>query len=414
MKILILGAGIAGVTAAYQLARRGHQVEVIEQSAAPAMACSFANGGQLSYSHAEPWANPAVLPKIPGWMLHPDSPLVFRLRPDPDMFRWGLKFLSNCTPSKAREHTRTLLRLGLYSRDQLHAITEATGIEFNYRKQGILHIFSTEKKLSGAIKQMEYQNTLGGHEVVLSAQECLEREPALAQSTKKLVGGIFAEVDESGDIHMFTEALAKYCEEKLGVTFQYNTRIAWLNTKDDRIVSLDTSSGTIEGDVFVMCLGAYTAPYLKKFGIRLPVYPMKGYSITIPAWEGAPEISLTDSCKKIVYSRLGDKVRAAGTAEFAGYNERIRKVRVTPLLDSIKELFPSANVTQAGKWACLRPQTPDGPPIVGKTHVPNLFLHCGHGTLGWTQSPGTSMLLADIIDGKPTGIDMDGLELSRF
>ncbi len=414
MKILVLGAGIAGVTAAYQLARRGHSVEVIEQSAAPAMACSFANGGQLSYTHAEPWANPGVLPKLPAWMLRPDSPLVFRPQADMDMIRWGIRFLGNCTAKKAREHTRILLRLGLYSREQLHRIAEDTGIQFHHRKQGILHIFSTEDKLQGAIKQMEFQNQLGGHEIVLTPQECLAREPALAQSTKKLAGGIFAEHDESGDIHAFTEALAKYCQEKLGVVFQYNTRIAWLNARDGKIVSLDTSSGTITGDIFVMCLGAYTTPYMKKFGIRLPVYPMKGYSITIPAWEGAPQISLTDSCKKIVYSRLGDKVRAAGTAEFAGYNARIRKTRVMPLLESIKELFPAANVTQAGKWACLRPQTPDGPPIVGKTPLPNLFMHTGHGTLGWTQSPGTSALIADIIDGAPTGIPLDGLELSRF
>lgn len=414
MNILILGAGIAGVTAAYQLARRGHTVEVIEQSAAPAMACSFANGGQLSYTHAEPWASPSVLPKIPGWMLRADSPLVFRPRADMDMIRWGIRFLANCTPGKAHEHTRTLLRLGLYSRTQLHRIVEDTGIEFHYRKQGILHIFSTEEKLQSAVGQMEFQNSLGGDEVILTPEECLKREPALAQSTKKLVGGIFAQQDESGNIHTFTEALATYCEQQLGVRFHYNTRIAWLNARDGRIVSLDTSSGTIPGDVFVMCLGAYTPPYLKKFNIRVPIYPMKGYSITIPAWEGAPEISLTDSCKKIVYSRLGDKVRAAGTAEFAGYNERIRKTRVMPLLESIKELFPAANVTQAGKWACLRPQTPDGPPIVGATPIPNLYMHSGHGTLGWTQSPGTSALLADLIDGAPTGIPMDGLELARF
>ncbi len=354
------------------------------------------------------------MPKIPGWMLHPDSPLVFRLRADLDMIRWGIRFLSNCTASKAHANTKVMLRLGLYSREQLHHIIENTGIEFGHRKQGILHIFSTDKKLKGALKQMAYQNSLGGKEEVLSPQECLKHEPALEQSTKKLVGGIFAEQDESGDIHVFTTALANYCAEKLGVKFHYNTRIAWLNVKDGKGISLDTSSGKIEGDTFVMCLGAYTPPYLKKFGIRVPIYPMKGYSITIPAWEGAPTLSITDSCKKIVYSRLGDKVRAAGTAEFAGYNERIRKVRVLPLLDSIKELFPTANVSEAGKWACLRPQTPDGPPIVGTTPLANVFMHTGHGTLGWTQSPGTSALLADIIDGKETGIPMEGLELGRF
>lgn len=414
MKIIVLGAGVAGITAAYRLAARGHQVEVVEQGAEPAMACSFANGGQLSYTHAEPWANPGVLPKLPGWMLHPDSPLVFRPRADLDMFRWGIRFLMNCTHAKADAHTRTLLRLGLYSRLQLHDIVEHTGIAFNHRKQGILHIFSTEKKLQGALKQMEFQNTIGGNEVVLTAKECLEKEPSLAHAAQHVAGGIFAADDESGDVHAFTVALAHYCADKLGVKFHYNTRIAWINHQGDTVTGVETSTGHLSADAYVMSLGAYTPPYLHKLGIALPIYPMKGYSITVPAWEGAPELSITDSCRKIVYSRLGDKVRAAGTAELAGYNERIRQTRVVPLLKAFAELFPKANISQAGKWACLRPQTPDGPPVVGKTPYKNLYLHCGHGTLGWTQSPGTSALLADVIDGKPTGIPMDGLEMGRF
>lgn len=414
MKLIVLGAGVAGVTAAYQLALRGHRVEVVEQGAEPAMACSFANGGQLSYTHAEPWANPGVLPKLPGWMLHPDSPLVFRPRADLDMFRWGIRFLRNCTHAKAEEHTHVLLRLGLYSRLQLHAIVERTGIEFSHRRQGILHIFSTEKKLRGALKQMEFQNAIGGSEVVLTAAECVEREPSLAHAAKPVAGGILAREDESGDVHAFTVALARICAETLGVTFRYNTRVAWLNHQGGDITGIETSTGQIRGDGYVMSLGAYTPPYLRKLGMSLPVYPMKGYSITVPAWEGAPEMSITDSCRKIVYSRLGDRVRAAGTAELAGYNERIRKTRVIPLLHAFAELFPKADVSQAGKWACLRPQTPDGPPIIGKTPYRNLYLHCGHGTLGWTQSPGTSALLADVMEGKPTSIPMDGLEVERF
>lgn len=414
MKILVLGAGIAGITAAFQLASRGHEVEVLEQGAAAAGACSFANGGQLSYTHAEPWANPGVLPKLPGWMLHPDSPLVFRLRADMDMIRWGLHFLRNCTHAKADEHTRILLRLGLYSRLQLHEIVEKTGIEFAYRKQGILHIFSTEKKLQGALKQMEFQNKIGGHEIVLTAEECISKEPALTHAAKQVAGGIFAEQDESGDVHAFCLALAEYCEQRLGVRFRYNTRIAWLKPEGNRIAAVETSGGHSSADAYVVSLGAYAPPYLRKLGIKTPIYPMKGYSITVPAWEDAPQLSITDSCRKIVYSRLGNKVRAAGTAELAGYNERIRKIRVEPLLKAIHELFPRADISEIGKWACLRPQTPDGPPVVGQTSFSNLYLHCGHGTLGWTQSPGTSALLADIIDGKPTGIPMEGLEVSRF
>ncbi len=414
MKILVLGAGIAGVTAAYQLAARGHDVEVLEQGAAPAPACSFANGGQLSYTHAEPWANPWVLTKIPGWMLHPDSPLVFRPRADLDMIRWGIRFLLNCTHSKATEHTKTLLRLGLYSREQLHMIVEKTGIAFHHRKQGIVHIFSSEQKLQSALRQMEFQKTLGAKEKILTAAQCIEKEPSLAFAAKPVAGGIFAEQDESGDIHAFTLALAQYCEKHLGVKFHYNTKLAWLNPFGNTVRNVETSAGSLSADAYVMCMGAYAPPILNRLGVRVPIYPMKGYSITIPAWEGAPELSITDSCRKIVYSRLGDKVRAAGTAELAGYNERIRKTRVDPLLKAFHELFPKADMSQAGKWACLRPQTPDGPPVVGKTPFANLYLHCGHGTLGWTQSPGTSVLLADVLEGKATAIPMEGLELERF
>ncbi len=415
MKIAVLGAGVAGVTTAYVLASRGHDVDVIEQASEAATECSYANGGQLSYTHAEPWANPGVFPKLFKWMFQDDAPLVFRLLPDPHQIKWSLQFLLNCSAKNAHRNCETMLRLGMYSREKMHTIDETTKLDFDYRKEGILHIFTDQKALDAAIAHNRFQMSLGlgGEEVELSREECIAKEPALASSTKPFIGGMYSAVDESGDVRMFTAGLAKYCAEKLGVTFHYNTRIAWLREKKSKIKHIETSKGKMTADAYIVCLGAYSPKYVRGLGIPIPVYPMKGYSITVPAWESAPTLSITDDEKKIVFSRLGDRIRAAGTAEFAGYNQRIREKRIRPLLTCMKEIFPEAQTKKAEKWACLRPQTPDGPPLVGPTKYNNLYLHTGHGTLGWTQSAGTAHILADIIEDREPEISIDGLTFPR-
>jgi D-amino-acid dehydrogenase len=414
MKIAILGAGIAGVTSAYVLASRGHEVTIIEQEDGAALQTSYSNGAQLSYSHAEPWANPGALKKALGWMFRSDAPLVLRPRADLAMLRWLAMFLGNCTPARTRLNTERMLRIALYSRDKLAEIRTDTDIDFDFKQCGILHIFSSEKDFNAAIAQSEYQESLGCKEHVLTKAQCLDKEPALRQSRKPIVGGIFADMDEVGDIHLFTQRLAAYCEGSLNVSIEYNTRILHLEQEGSKLSRVHTSNGDIEADAFVMCLGSHSPKLLNPLGIRLPIYPMKGYSMTLPAWDGAPELSVTDDEKKVVFSRIGDRVRAAGTAEFAGYDESVRDERIEQMLGSMRELFPDAPTGDREEWACLRPQTPDGPPMVGRTPLTNLFLNTGHGTLGWTQGAGSAYLLADVMEGKPPEISMHGLDMSRY
>ncbi len=414
MKILILGAGISGILSAYFLGRNGHEVTVIDRQPEAARECSFANGGQLSYSHAEPWANPYVFPKLFKWMWRDDAPLVLRFSTDPHMIAWGLRFLWNCRKSAADQNCLTMLRLGLHSREKMQEIVSETKLEFDYQKKGILHVFSKEAEFEHAQKQAEFQHQHGCEETILDWKECLELEPSLQHSTKAIYGGILAPGDESGDIYLFTRQLADYCTQNFGTEFIYNTEILSLDKGNNQVNHVATNRGNLRADAYVMSLGAYSPLYLRKLGIRIPIYPMKGYSVTFNANEHSPTVSITDDALKIVYSRLGDRIRCAGTAEFAGYNTDIRKQRIDPILRGIHTLFPKADLSAVEEWACLRPSTPDGPPIVGKTTYENLYLNTGHGTLGWTQSAGTGSLLADIIDNNTPEIPLDGLTIERY
>lgn len=417
MKICILGSGITGVTAAYELARRGHEVTVIERQQEPARECSFANGGQLSYAHAEPWANPGVFPKLFKWMFQEDAPLVLRPSLDPHMIRWGLLFLRNCLPSYARRHSEVMLRLGLYSKQKMAELITDTKVEFHHLSKGILHVYSDQKSFDHAKKQAEFQHSLGCEENTLSREECFALEPALSNTTMNLVGGIHAPIDESGDIHLFTKNLAEYCRTNLKVNFIFGKEIRRIHKSGDTISHIEFKGEKPEFlsgfDSYVMAMGSHSSVYLRQLGLHVPIYPMKGYSISFDATEFCPSVSVTDDVAKQVYSLLGNKMRVAGTAEFAGYNEAVRKVRIDPLIKGMKKLFPNAPLENLAEWACLRPSTPDGPPIVGKTPLTNLYMHTGHGTLGWTQSAGTARLLANIVDNRATEIPMSGLDIDR-
>jgi D-amino-acid dehydrogenase len=415
MEVIVMGAGITGVTAAYVLALRGHKVTVLEQESAAAMQTSFSNGGQLSYSHAEPWANPAVFGKLLGWMFRSDAPLVLRPRAELRMLKWSLMFLMNCSAARAAENCERMWRIASYSKQKMTQIMNETNVEFDFLPNGILHVFSDRKSYEGAIKQAEYQETLGCKEHIFSKAQVLEKEPALNDAKKDIIGGLYSDIDASGDIHLFTQNLAKYCADKLGVQFFYGAQIISIEHEKNHITGVKTSQGNFKGENYVLALGAYSTLLAAPLGLKLPIYPMKGYSITVPTWQGAPSVSITDDEKKVVFSRLGDKIRAAGTAEFAGYNTKVRDVRIKQIIGSMNNLFPNAvideNMTQ---WACIRPQTPDGPPIIGRTPIDNLFLNTGHGTLGWTQGAGTAYLLADIMEGREPEIRIAGLELSRY
>lgn len=414
MKVLVLGSGLLGVTTAYVLASRGHTVEVFDRQPESGTECSYANGGQLSYSAAEPWATPHVLTKLPKWLTHPDSPLVFRLRADPDMIRWGLKFLRNCTTPRAERNCINLLRLGLYSRLKMQEIIDTTGIAFDYIQNGILQIFDSQRELNHAAKQAEFQAKFGCEQHVLTGQEVLTLEPALSYTRRTIAGGIHAIMDGTGDAFLFCRELAAYCTEKLGVVFHYDTAITQIDAESGRIYSVTSEKGEHTADAYVMALGAFSTTFLKGLGLRVPIYPMKGYSLTVEANEDAPRMSITDGQHKIVFSPLGDRVRVAGTAEFAGYNQDILEARIRPIMEASRSLLPTLDWDNYfDEWACLRPQTPGGPPILGATPMPNLFLNTGHGTLGWTQAAGSAYIVADVMEKRLPEITLGGLSMGN-
>jgi len=415
VKILILGSGVIGVSAAYFLSSRGHEVEVIDRQSESGRETSYANGGQLSFSHAEPWANPSTLPKAAQWMFKDDAPLVFRPRADLDMINWGLKFIMNCTAARTQKNSVSLLRLGLYSKKKLEQLRSYSGIKFDNRREGILHIFSKQKDFDHAGEQARFQEKLGCRADIVNTQKCIQLEPMLEHAGKPIVGGIFQPLDESGDAFIFTQELAKLSAKEHKAVFHYNTTIHSIDQEGGKITSVTTDKGVFKADAYIVSLGSYSPIYLKPLGIHVPIYPMKGYSITFPTNHYTPQMSLTDGEHKIVYSRLGDRLRVAGTAEFAGHNTDIRPERIAPIVRAVKELLPKCEYdAPLSEWACLRPSTPDGPPVIGKTKYPNLYMNTGHGTLGWTQAAGSAALITDVIEGHNTEISLDGLTLDRY
>lgn len=393
MKVVVLGAGVVGTTAAWYLRAAGHDVQVLERRAAAGMETSFANGGQISASHALPWAAPGVPWKALKWLFHEDAPLLFRLRADPAQWRWGLKFLRECTPERFRHNAEQLIRLGRYSRDSLHELQRATGIQYDQVRRGIL-VFFTE-----GTKHGEHWKT---------PEECIAIEPALTPSRDRLTGGEYVGDDESGDAHKFTQELAKHCAKR-GVRFDFEVDIERLVAEKEKISGVKTKShGTISGDAYVLALGSYSPLLARPLGVDLAIYPLKGYSITMPVKDPAAAwtTSLTDEAHKLVFSRLGDRLRVAGTAEMNGYNTEINEVRCRAIVERVQELFPGAgDETRVKYWSGLRPATPSNIPYIGRTHYKNLFLDTGHGTLGWTHACGSGRAIADIVSGKTPGLE---------
>ena len=418
MTTLVLGAGVIGGTSAYYLARAGHEVVVIDRQPGPALETSFANGGQISASHTEPWASPSNFPEIIKWLGRDDAPLKFRLKADPALWSWCLRFLVNCTKGRADINTERMLRLALYSRDLLADLRHDTGIEYDQLSTGILHIYRDKKVFDAASARVRMMNDLGLDRSLLDVEACLALEPALktAADNDLIRGGIFTPGDESGDAHTFTTALAGLAE-KMGVQFQYNTRITGLIVKDGCIKAIQTTQGEFEATSCVVALGSYSPLLLKPLGITLPVYPAKGYSVTLDVGDSpdAPFVSLIQDELKLVYSRLGKRLRIAGTAEIAGYNTQVDDQRARQILKAALTLFPNSPSCQSGEfWAGLRPKTPDSVPIIGKTTIDNLYLNTGHGTLGWTMACGSAKILADLVSGNEPDISLDGLAISRF
>ena len=397
MKIVILGAGVVGVAAAWYLRLAGHDVQVLDRREGPGLETSFANGGQISADHAAPWAKPGVPLQALKWMLREDAPLLFRLRADPAQWRWALQFLRNCTAARFRANAAQLTRLGSYSRALLRELRAETGIEYDHLARGILVLYTGERGFEPGWKTPE---------------ECVAIEPAVASMKHLLNGGRYVPGDESGDAYKFTVELAKLSAQR-GVRFDFETDIGSFSVEDRKIsgVSIRGKDGkpeTLRGDAYVLALGSYSPLFARPLGIDLPIYPLKGYSVTMPVKDAAAAwtVSLSDEAHKLVLSRLGDRLRIAGTAELNGYNTEINQVRCQAIVKRTMELFPDAgDPGQAQYWAGLRPATPSNIPCIGRTKYPNLYLNTGHGTLGWTHACGSGRILADIVGGRKPEVD---------
>jgi D-amino-acid dehydrogenase len=407
MRVLVLGAGLVGVASAWYLSEDGHEVTVVDRQPGVALETSFANGGQISTSHAEPWANPGAPWKALQWLGREDSPLLWRLRADPAQLAWGLRFLRECTPGRTRQNIIAILRIALYSRALLKELRPALGLEYDQQQRGILHFYTDAAEFEHAIPQAALMREYGCERVVKTAAECLAIEPALAGSTVPIVGGTYTAEDESGDAHKFTQALADRAAAR-GVAFRFGSGIAALLHEGGRITGVRLTNGeTLTADAYVVALGSYSPLLLKPLGLGIPVYPAKGYSATFPLApeSDAPTVSLTDDGHKIVFSRLGERLRVAGTAEFTGYDTSLNEVRCQALVRRTQAIFPQVRTDGVEFWAGLRPATPSNVPLVGGTGLDNLYLNTGHGTLGWTMACGTGKLLADLMAGWTPDID---------
>ena len=424
MKVLVLGAGVIGVTAAYQLALAGHDVTVLERQPSAALETSFANAGEVSPGYSAPWAGPGVPLKAIKWLLMRHRPLVIRARADLDLLRWGVAMLRNCTAARYDLNKGRMVRLAEYSRDCMKVLRDATGIAYDQRMQGTLQLFRTAAQLDATAADIAILQRYGVGFELLDRDGCMRYEPALARVRDKFVGGLLLPGDETGDCFKFTQKLAALAAAR-GVQFRYGTRIERLMHSGAgsgagsaaAIDGLLTDAGVLRANAYLVALGSHAPALLKPIGLRLPVYPVKGYSITVPITDadGAPESTVMDETHKVAVTRLGERIRVGGTAELAGHDLTLHDARRRTLEHVVTDLFPGGgDVSRAEFWCGLRPMTPDGTPVLGATRWSNLYLATGHGTLGWTMAAGTACVIADVISARAPAISLDGLTIDRY
>jgi D-amino-acid dehydrogenase len=416
MKVLVLGAGVIGVSSAYYLARAGHEVTVIDRQPGPALETSFANAGEVSPGYASPWAGPGIPLKAIKWLFMQHAPLVLRMNPDPRMWLWMWRMLLNCTEARYRVNKGRMVRIAEYSRDVLKQLRADTGIAYDERTQGTLQLFRTEKQLQHAAGDIVVLREYGVPYEVLDADGCIGAEPGLKCVRSLIAGGLRLPGDETGDCHLFTTRMAATAAE-LGVVFRFNTTVTGFERAGDRLDAVITDKGRFTADAYQLSLGSFSPILGRQLGLSLPVYPVKGYSITVPIVDEtrAPVSTIMDESYKVAITRLGDRIRVGGMAELSGYNARLDEPRRKTLEQSVSDLFSGAgDLARASFWTGLRPMTPDGTPVIGRSTVKNVFLNTGHGTLGWTMACGSARIVADMIGGIEPEIDVRDLDLSRY
>ncbi|HRN62489.1 MAG TPA: D-amino acid dehydrogenase [Luteimonas sp.] len=416
MRILILGSGVIGVTSAWYLRRQGHEVVVVDRESGPAMETSFANAGQVSPGYASPWPAPGIPLKAIKWLLSRHAPLAIKPTADPLQYRWMWAMLRNCTHHRYAISKARMVRLAEYSRDCLAELRIATGIEYEQRTLGTTQLFRTQAQLDGAGKDIAILREYGVPYELLDRDGIARVEPALAGITDSLAGALRLPGDETGDCHMFTTRLAALAAAE-GVEFRYGQTIEALQADGDRLAGVRINGRIESADQYVLALGSWSPRLLAPIGVRLPVYPLKGYSLTIPITrpEMAPHSTVLDESYKVAITRFDQRIRVGGMAEVSGYDLSLPQRRRETLEMVVRSLYPDGgDLANAEFWTGLRPSTPDGPPVVGATKLRNLWLNTGHGTLGWTMAAGSAHYLADLVDGRTPAIDTEGLDISRY
>ncbi|MFO1219392.1 MAG: D-amino acid dehydrogenase [Burkholderiaceae bacterium] len=416
MRIVILGSGVIGTTAAYYLAKAGHEVTVVERQPGPALETSFANAGEVSPGYSAPWAGPGVPVKAIKWLLMHHSPLVIKPMLEGAMWRWGLAMLANCTEARYAVNKARMVRLAEFSRDCMIELRKATAIAYDERIQGTLQLFRTQKQLDGIGKDVAILQQYKVPYEVLDRAGYLRHEPALAAVQHKFVGALRLPGDETGDCFMFTNRIAELAKAA-GAQFRFDTTVRALRHEGGAVNGVVTDRGEIAADRTLVALGSYSPALVAPLGLRLPVYPVKGFSITVPITDASksPESTIMDETHKVAVTRLGDRIRVGGTAQLSGFDLQLNPRRRRTLEFVVTDLFPEGgDVARAEFWTGLRPMTPDGTPIVGPAPIANLWLATGHGTLGWTMAAGTGRLLASWIGGGQPEIDTEGLTIARY
>lgn len=416
MDIVVLGGGVVGVTSAWYLAKAGHKVTLLERRDGVALETSHANAGQISPGYASPWAAPGIPLKAAKWLLQKHAPFTVRPTSDPFQLRWMLKMFANCTPAAYAVNKGRMVRLAEYSRDCMKQLRGELALDYEGRQLGTLQLFRSQAQLDASQRDIEVLEEYGVPYQSLDAGGCEEVEPALARVRGKVVGGLRLPGDETGDCFRFTQALADEAR-KLGVSFVFNCAIDEVEIAKGRAVAVRAGEQRFQADAIVCALGSYGTGFLRPLGIELPVYPVKGYSLTLPMTdaEGAPRSTVLDETYKVAITRFDERIRVGGMAELSGFNLALNPRRHDTLAMVVRDLFPQGgNLEQATFWTGLRPMTPDGTPLVGPSPIPGLWLNTGHGTLGWTMAAGSGQLLSDLTSGNTPDISDEGLTLARY